>query len=399
MSQRIGYLTSQYPAPSHTFIRREVEALREQGVELETFSVRPPKEEEVFSEMEREERDRTFYVLPPAPLPIARSVARALVKRPRAFVRTLREAFEHRPPGTKGAAYAGVYFLEAMHLAEALDERGIDHLHNHFANAAAIVGHLATSYLDIDWSFTVHGISEFDYPAGLLLGDKIKNAKFVACVSHFGRSQALRTVDPSAGDKMIIVRCGVDLSQMPARRPRDDGRFRFVCVARLSPEKAHLGLLEAFEQVARERPEADLWFVGEGPERAKIEAAIAQRGLGDRVRLLGHMTERDVLAQVAEADALVVSSLMEGLPVVLMEAMAIGVPVVAPSVGGIPELVEHDVTGLIFTVSSWKGLASRMLALASDRALGERLAEAGRRRIEEEFDVRRAVAPLKSRFG
>ncbi|MCA9614525.1 MAG: hypothetical protein KC586_17335, partial [Myxococcales bacterium] len=137
MSQRIGYLTSQYPAPSHTFIRREVEALREQGVELETFSVRPPKEEEVFSEMEREERDRTFYVLPPAPLPIARSVARALVKRPRAFVRTLREAFEHRPPGTKGAAYAGVYFLEAMHLAEALDERGIDHLHNHFANAAA----------------------------------------------------------------------------------------------------------------------------------------------------------------------------------------------------------------------------------------------------------------------
>ncbi|MCA9616127.1 MAG: glycosyltransferase family 4 protein, partial [Myxococcales bacterium] len=251
----------------------------------------------------------------------------------------------------------------------------------------------------IDWSFTVHGISEFDYPAGLLLGDKIKNAKFVACVSHFGRSQALRTVDPSAGDKMIIVRCGVDLSQMPARRPRDDGRFRFVCVARLSPEKAHLGLLEAFEQVARERPEADLWFVGEGPERAKIEAAIAQRGLGDRVRLLGHMTERDVLAQVAEADALVVSSLMEGLPVVLMEAMAIGVPVVAPSVGGIPELVEHDVTGLIFTVSSWKGLASRMLALASDRALGERLAEAGRRRIEEEFDVRRAVAPLKSRFG
>lgn len=399
MSQRIGYLTSQYPAPSHTFIRREVEALREQGVELETFSVRPPNDDEVFSKVEREERDATFYVLPPAPLPMARSVARSFVKRPRAFVRTLRRAFEHRPPGAKGATYASIYFLEAMHLADALDARKIDHLHNHFANAAAIVGHLATSYLGIDWSFTIHGISEFDYPAGLLLGDKIKNAKFVACVSHFGRSQALRTVDPSTGTKMIIVRCGVDLAQMPTRQRRNDGRFRFVCVARLSPEKAHVGLLEAFEQVARDRPDADLWLIGEGPERASIEAAIARFGLGDRVRLQGHMAERDVLAEVALADALVVSSLMEGLPVVLMEAMAIGVPVIAPAVGGIPELVDQGVTGLTFTVSSWKGLASRMLALASDHELADRLAAEARRRIEEEFDVRRAVAPLKSRFG
>ncbi|MCB9616397.1 MAG: glycosyltransferase family 4 protein [Sandaracinus sp.] len=399
MSQRIGYLTSQYPAPSHTFIRREVEALREQGIELDTFSVRPPKDDEVSSALEQDERDRTYYLLPPEPLPIARAVARALVKRPKAFVRTLRQAFEHRPPGTRGAAYAGVYFLEAMHLAAALDQRGIDHLHNHFANSAAIVGHLATSYLDIDWSFTVHGISEFDYPAGLLLGDKIRKAKFVACVSHFGRSQALRTVEPSLGDKMIIVRCGVALSQMPQRHRRDDGRFRFVSVARLSPEKGHVGLIKAFARVARERPEADLLLVGEGPRRPIIEAAIAEHGLADRVRLLGQMTERDVLTEVANSDALVVSSLMEGLPVVLMEAMAIGVPVIAPAVGGIPELVEHDVTGLIFTVSNWNGLASRMLALASNIELGDRLAVAGRRRVEEEFDVRRAVEPLRARFG
>lgn len=399
-TRRVAYLTSQYPAPSHTFIRREVDALRAEGVPVETFSVRPPAPEEIFGEREQRAVDETFYVLPPKPAAVLSSIAGRLARRPRAFVRTAREALRHRPPGVRGAAYAAVYFAEAMHLARELEARGVEHLHNHFANPAAIVGHLASSYLDLDWSFTIHGISEFDYPAGLLLGDKIRHASFVACVSDFGRAQAFRTVEPAHHDKLGIVRCGVDLAAMPARRPRPAGApFRFVCVARLSPEKAHLGLLAAFAEVLERGIDAELVLVGEGPERGAIEARVAALPAPARVRLVGHARERAALEHIAEADALVVSSLMEGLPVVLMEAMAIGVPVVAPLVGGIPELVENDVTGLGFTVSNWPALARQMARLATDRALGDRLAAEGRRRIEAEFDVRVAVHPLLARFG
>jgi colanic acid/amylovoran biosynthesis glycosyltransferase len=391
--RKIGYLVSRYPAPSHTFIRREVEALRRRGLEIETFSIRPPDAQDRLGPADVAERARTYYVLPARAGVMLTAQLWALL-RPVAYARTLRQAVRHRVPGVKAWLWALFYFVEAMTLARELERRRVRHLHNHFANAGAIVGMLACEYSGIEWSLTLHGISEFDYPAGPLLPDKLGKARFAACVSSFGMAQAMRMTGPEIWPKLLIVRCGLDLAALPAPARRDGGPLRVICVGRLSAEKGHIGLVQAFAEVVARGPAAELRLIGDGPERPRIEAAIAASGLGDRCTLLGQLSERETLAEVAQADLLVSASFMEGLPVVLMEALALNVAVVAPRVAGVPELVEDGVTGLLFTPADWKGLAACLARALGDRGLRERTARAGQERVRLEFDADRACEPI-----
>ena len=397
---RIGYLVSLYPAPSHTFIRREITALRAQGIPIETFSLRMPGEAERVSPDDRHAFEDTFYLIPMAPARLLRAHAQALVQDPLGYARTFSAALKHRVPGVKALGLAVAHFAEAMVLAQELEQRGITHLHNHFANSGANVGFLATRYLKLPWSLTLHGISETDYPAGNLLGAKLEAAEFAACVSHFGRAQALRTVDPKHWHKLFIVRCALDLRALPAREPRPAGApVRAICVGRLSPEKGHVGLLQAFAKArARGAQHSELVLVGDGPERERIEQTIAELGLGGCVQLRGRLPEAETLHEVAQADVLVLSSFMEGLPVVLMEGMALGLPVIAPRVAGVPELVEENVHGLLFSPGAWDELADRLQRLLCDRELRERLARDGRGKVEREFEITRAVAPLLDHY-
>jgi colanic acid/amylovoran biosynthesis glycosyltransferase len=186
------------------------------------------------------------------------------------------------------------------------------------------------------------------------------------------------------------------MQALPAREPRapSTAPLRVVCVGRLSPEKGHLGLIDAFAEVLAGGSHAELRLVGDGPERARIEARIAARGLAGRCVLLGQLPEDETLREVASADVLVSASFMEGLPVVLMEALALDVPVIAPRVAGIPELVEDGVGGLLFAPADWSGLASCLARMLGDPLLRARLAQAGRERVRAEFDVERACIPL-----
>ncbi|NUT01581.1 MAG: glycosyltransferase, partial [Sphingomonas sp.] len=206
---RLAYLTSQYPAASHTFIRREVEALRKLGHSIETFSVRTPGAGEASSEADRAEKARTFYILKQSPFAFLTANLAMLFGRPVLYLKTLGLALGHRAPGAKGLLLAFAHFIESVLLASELRRRRVSHLHNHFANSAATVGLLSTRLLGIRWSFTMHGISETDYPAGLMLGRKIEAADLVACVSWFGRAQGMRLVGPEHWDKMHVVRCGL----------------------------------------------------------------------------------------------------------------------------------------------------------------------------------------------
>jgi glycosyltransferase involved in cell wall biosynthesis len=285
-----------------------------------------------------------------------------------------------------------------MVLVRDLERRGITHLHNHFANSGATVGFLATRHLGMSWSLTLHGNSETDYPAGNLLPEKLAAADFVACVTHYGRAQAFRMISPALWHKLMIVRCGLELRALPsaARREQHSGVVRLICVARLVPEKGHVGLLQAFAKANVES--AELVLVGDGSERAGIEATIAELGLGNRVQVRGRLPELETLEEIAKSAVLVLSSFVEGLPVVLMEALALSVPVVAPWVAGIPELVEHDVNGLMFAPARWDELAECLRRILTDAALRERLAGAGRAKIEREFEISRAVLPLVERY-
>jgi glycosyltransferase involved in cell wall biosynthesis len=384
---RIAYLVSQYPAPSHTFIRREVEELRNRGLDIQTFSIRSPLAAEIISDNDRREHENTWYLLPASPLLLIWAHLVSLIQHPIRYFKTLKLAFKHSTPGI--SLHPLFYFVEAIYLAAELKRRKITHLHNHFAQAGAIVGLLASRYLDIKWSFTVHGTSEFDGAAGSLLNDKLAAADFVPCVSYFGRAQVMRLVNPIHWSKLFISRCGVDLENMPQRIEDNHDTIRILCIARLSPEKGILGLIEAFDKALKQNPNLELRIIGEGSDRPIIEQKLPKN-----CQLLGRASEAEVFKELTSTDIFVISSFMEGLPVVLMEALAIKVPVIAPCVAGIPELVTDGKSGLLFSPSNWEQLSERLLQLSNDRELRNNLATEGQRRVQAEFDIKRAVEPL-----
>jgi glycosyltransferase involved in cell wall biosynthesis len=390
---RVAYLASRYPEISHTFIRREVLALRERGVQVDTFTLRAP--DRVLSDEDRAEQDSTWAVLPRSAIGILTDHLAAFVTRPGHYVDTLAHATHHRMPGLRSLLWSTFHFAEAIILAQELKRRGVRHLHSHFSNAGGDVGMLASRFLGISWSVTLHGSADFDAPTRSLLAEKIAAAQFTACVSHFGRALAMRLGAPVDWDKLVVVRCGVDLTRLPMRQERvRPTRSRILSIGRLSPEKGFLGLVDAFAMVVARGTDCELRILGEGDERQRIEARIAEHGLQDRCWLPGAASEQQVQAELQDADVFAMSSFMEGLPVALMEAMAIGVPVVAPRVAGIPELIEHGSTGLLFTPAVWTDLATCLHRMLTDTSAAQQMAGAGRRVVESEFDVRVAVVPL-----
>ena len=395
---RLAYLTSQYPAASHTFIRREVEALRDLGCQIDTFSVRPPAADETNGDADRNEAARTFYILRQPATAFLGAHLKALFTRPASYFRTFALALGHRAPGARGLLLSLAHFAESVLLAHELKRRQIEHLHNHFANSAATVGLLATRMLGIRWSFTMHGISETDYPAGLMLGRKIEAADFVACVSWFGRGQGMRIVAPAHWDKMYVVRCGLPLHRLPPPGVGSGNAKSLICVGRLSPEKGQAGLLRAFAELSARHDGVQLRLVGDGPQRNDLEKLASELKLGDRVTFAGRLTEAHTLAEIAASDILVLPSFMEGLPIVLMEAMALGVPVVASRVAGIPELVEDGANGLLFAPSNWTELAACIERLLTDERLCRSFAERGKMRVAQEFDVRKSAEALSKLF-
>jgi len=394
----VAYVVSQYPAASHTFIRREIEALRLGGVDIQTFSVRHPMASELHSPPDRVEFDNTYYLLPTKPKDLLAAHVVALAIRPISYVRVLLLALRHRVPGLRALIWAVFHFAEAIQLSRELERRKVRRIHNHFANSGATVGMLAAQFLQLPWSLTLHGISETDYPAGLLLGAKIEAASFVACASEFGRAQAMRVSSPEHWNKMMIVRCALNLADLPEKPVNINKRARLICVGRLSAEKGHLGLLNAFASVRARNLDAELVLVGDGPERLRIEQAVQTLNLQDVVHLTGVLAENETLEQIAHADILVLASFMEGLPVVLMEALALGVPVVATRVAGIPELVVHEKDGLLFSPANWDELAENLSRLLSDSALRNRLADAGRSMVFSNHNIETAFKPLFSKY-
>lgn len=396
----IAYLVSRYPAVSHTFVRREVVALRRRGLEIQTFSLRETPGDQILSPEDEAERQGTWSILPTSPRKLAWAHMTALWRRPRQYFSTLRKAMQHRIPGVRSALWATFHFAEAILLARELESRGIRHLHSHFSNAGGEVGRLASAYSGLGWSLTLHGSADFDSPTSGLLGEKVADAQFVACVSHFGRAQALKLSAPEHWERVVVVRCGVPLADIPFRRNRtSSNRLRVLSVGRLAPEKGFVGLVDAFAEVLRDGVDAELRILGEGSERRNIERRIAEHNLGARVSLPGHVPESQVLEELRAADVFAMSSFVEGLPVVLMESLAVGVPAVAPQLAGIPELIEHGRCGLLYHPARFEQLAEQLKRILRDQDLRQRFAEAGRRRIEEEFDIERAVEPLVGIYG
>jgi glycosyltransferase involved in cell wall biosynthesis len=398
---KLGILVSQYPARSHTFVRREIAALRAHGADVKVFAIRRLPESEVMDELDREAFDTTTAILPASAGSLLGSHAAAWLRNPLTCAKTVKQALSHRLPGTRSLVWSAFYMVEATILAGHLKREGIHHLHVHFANAGANIARLAARLAGITWSMTLHGACDFEYPHGPTLAPKLREAAFTVCISRYGMSQAMREVDPAYWDRITLSRCGIEPSEMPEARGPAETRatINVVCVGRLSPEKGHLGLLEGFAEAKRRMPALRLTLVGDGPLRPRVEARIRELGLEGCVELAGSVSEPEALQHIARGDVFVLSSFMEGVPVVLMEAMTLRVPVIAPRVAGIPELVEHDVSGLLFHPADWTDLSVKLERLAGDPALRDRLAQAAERKVAEEFSMPHAVDGFVKRLA
>ena len=396
---RIAYLTGEYPAVSHTFILREVEALRALGLDVHTCAVRRTGPEHHRGPAEQEAARTTFYVLAASRNPLTLLAAQlAAITSPRQYFGALALAWRTAAPGWRALLYQLFYFAEATVLARHVKARGITRLHNHFAAASATVTMLTSQLTGIPFSFTLHGPADLQEPARWRLDEKIAQADFVACISHYARSQAMLHSDPAHWDRLRIIHCGVtpalyaDRAGTTAEAPAT----RLIFVGRLAAVKGLRVLIDALVMARRAVPDMTLTLVGDGGERAALEQAAAP--LGDAVRFTGYQSQSEVADLLAGSDALVLPSFAEGVPVVLMEAMASGKPVIATRITGVPELVEDGESGFLVAPGDTQALADALVRLHENRDQAPVMGAAGRRRVSAEFDIAQEAARLAKLF-
>jgi colanic acid/amylovoran biosynthesis glycosyltransferase len=404
---RVAYLSSRYPAVTLSFIQREVLAVRRQGLEVDTYAIRRATPDAVLSAQDRREFEATSAVLPPDWLELLASHARAFLNAPRAYLGTLRRALALSPPGARGRLWQFFYFVEAMVLWRRLRSRGTRHVHVHFANVASDVALLVAHYgnhsgegVPWSWSFTMHGPTEFYDVAAHRLGQKARDAAFVACIGDFSRSQLMALLPVDAWGKLHVVRCGVEVSVFDGRRTSvaHEAELRILNVAQLERRKGQAVLIEAIAQLADAGVPLRATIVGEGPERSALERLCEQLGVSDRVELVGAVGQDEIRAFYAHADVFCLPSFAEGVPVVLMEAMAMRMPVIATRIMGVPELVEDGVSGLLVAPGRSDELAAALRELAGSPPLRRRLGERGRQVVAERYDVEESARTLAALF-
>lgn len=400
LSGPIAYLTGEYPRATDTFIQREVASLRMQGFEVLTCSVRQTGTEHHVGPEQREEARKTFHILNHArsPLWLVRDHLKAFAASPAKYFSALKLAVKTSPPGLKAFIYQLFYFLEAVVLAEHLKHNSVIHLHNHIATASCTVAMLASEVSGIPYSYTIHGPGIFFEPMHWRIDEKTARASFVSCISDFCRSQVMMFSDRKHWDKLHIVHCGVQPERYAGERNGSRDSKHLLFVGRLAGIKGVSVLFEALERILPRFPDMHLTLIGDGPERADLEREAQMRGLGDVVIFAGYRSQAEVAEALQEADLLVLPSFAEGVPVVLMEAMAAGLPVIASRVAGIPELVEDGVSGLLVPPGDSDALAGAINELLVDPARCARMGEHGRAKVSSEFNLEYEAAWLGELF-
>jgi colanic acid/amylovoran biosynthesis glycosyltransferase len=348
MRLRIAYLCGEYPRVTDTFIQREVAALRGANIDVETISVRRPAAQEQGSREQQAERQRTHYLLPCNPLQLCVDHLQMLLMSPLRYVQALWIALVVRGPGLTALLRQLAYFAEAGIVAAHMHRRAIPHLHNHAPDASGYVAMIAACMGSFTYSMTLHGFGILSEPSRWRLREKLERSAFAICVSSYARSQAMLWTDPQHWHRFHVVHCGIDPDSATLRIHKGRGN-RLLFVGRLDAVKGMPVLFEAVSQLKQDRPHIQLDIVGDGPERCRLTAMAREMNLEDGVKFHGYLSQSDLRSFWRSADVMVMSSFVEGVPVALMEAMAHGLPVVAPRITGIPELVHDGATGRLTT--------------------------------------------------
>lgn len=401
----LGYLVSQYPAASHTFILREVRRLRALGFRIEVASINPvDRPESELAIEERTEAKDTYYVKPDGLRGALRAHWATLRTRPRGYFAGLFLALRLGGSDLRKLLYGLFYFVEAVMVGHWLRQRGLRHLHVHFATPAATVGLIAGRVFGIGFSMTVHGPDEFYDVPGYALAEKIAGARFVCCIGYFCRSQLMKLSPPGQWHKFEIAPLGVDpevFTPRPFRANPDP--FQVLCVGRLSPAKGQHILIEAIARLVAAGHPVRLVLVGGGPDRESLEAQVRRLGLTAHVHFEGVVNQDRIRTLYAQADVFALASFAEGIPVVLMEAMAMEIPCVTTFITGHPELIRDGIDGLLVAPSDDAALAQAIAGLIADPDRRQHLGQAGRLRVQERYhlepNTRHLAEVLQRRLG
>lgn len=395
---RIAYFVNQYPMVSHSFIRREILALERQGIEVQRIALRG-WDTELVDEEDIRESGRTRHVLRGGVLGLIPAVVAAIIGQPRRFFEALKLTLKVGVRADRPLLYHLLYLAEACRIVPWLQEFGASHVHAHFGTNSTEVVMLAEVLGGPSYSFTIHGPSEFDRPVFLHLREKVKRAAFVAAISSFGRSQVYRWADYADWPKVQVVHCGLEQAFYDLPAVPIPSAPRVVCVGRLSEAKGQLLLLDAVSRLAQKEVRLELVLAGDGDMRSELETLIAQHSLGDRVRITGWISSSQVREEMLAARALVLPSFAEGLPVVIMEALALRRPVLTTYVAGIPELVRPGKEGWLFPAGDVETLVETLEEfLATPVDALEEMAEAGHKRVLERHSVDIEAAKLARLF-
>lgn len=392
----IGYIMNTYPLVSTTFIGREIAALERLGMTVRRYAIRQWNGD-LIDPGDRAEQAKTDYLLGNN-IRLVVCLVGTVLRSPRRFLSALGLTFRLMKNAQGGVVRHIAYLAEASVLADLTKRDGITHLHAHFSVNSTTVAMLAQVLGGPKYSFTVHGPDELLAPQQNSTCEKVARAAFVACISHFARSQVMLFSDEAHWNKLQIVHCGV----VPADYgQREHGAFgkRILFIGRLVAVKGVPLLLEAVAAAKLKHPDLRLTIVGDGRDRQKREAQAALLKLGTSVNFTGYQDQAAVAALLERSDILVLPSFAEGVPVVLMEAMASRLPVIASRIAGIPELVEDGVSGFLVPPGNVEELAKKLSALLSDPALCARMGLAGRAKVEKEFAVDQEAAKLARLFG
>jgi len=396
---QIAYFINQYPKVSHSFIRREILALERQGFDIFRIALRGWDAEVVDAE-DKLERERTQYVLQSGVLGLIAPVIQTLIRSPVKFLSSLKLAIRMGIRADRAWPYHLVYLAEACRMLSWVQAKDIKHIHAHFGTNSAEVVLLLKLLGGPGYSFTVHGPEEFDKPEFIKLREKVSHAAFVVAISSFGRSQLFRWINYQDWNKVQVVHCGLEPSFHEGAVQPVTSAPRLVCVGRLSEQKGQLLLVDAVSKLLAKGIDIELVLAGDGEMRPEVEALIKQHSLESKVIITGWISSKQVREEILASRAMVQPSFAEGLPVVIMEAMALRRPVLTTYVAGIPELVRPGENGWLFPAGDVDELVKVLEDfLRTPTEILEKMGQAAHQRVLERHSIDVEAAKLARLFA
>jgi colanic acid/amylovoran biosynthesis glycosyltransferase len=393
---RVAYLNTEYPSLSHTFIEREIRSVRRHGVEVHSFSIRPSGASGRLGP-EHEEAARETVALLAQPWKLLLDALFLLVAHPLGLARAVARSQELACPGPRSRLKHLAYVAEATRLVRELRARDLKHVHVHMANNGAAVALLATEIdRSLTYSLSIHGSAEFFHVDTWRLREKASGASFIRCISNFCRAQVMAWTPEEAWGRMHVVHCGVDPRRYRRSAPPATDRLRMLTVGRLHPIKGYPLLLEACAELSSRGIDWSLDMVGDGPMRGELRGLAERLGIAGRITFSGPVGQDRIQEHFERANVMVMSSFMEGVPVVLMEAMAMELPVVATRVGGVPELVEDGVSGRLVAPGSARELADALAEVSGSIGSLSQWRHAARRTVERQYNTAELGARMAS---